>query len=62
MDWNDLLFKTLWTAVSAALGLVAIELADAPYAWAPVAVTVANAVTVWVRQRFATAEIAGGAR
>lgn len=51
MDWNDVAYKTFWTALSAVLGVLVVALADAPYAWAPVAVAVINGALALLRQK-----------
>lgn len=52
MDWRDLIVRTGWTALAAALSFVAQALADEPTTWwAPVVTSAFTAVLVFVRQR-----------
>jgi len=37
--WKDLAERVLWTAAQAVSGILVVELADLPYAWAPFAIT-----------------------
>lgn len=51
INWKDLLYKTFWTALSAALGVAATVVADLEAAYAPVLIAAVNAALAWVRQQ-----------
>lgn len=53
MDLRDLLIRTGWTAVAAALAFLVEALDGSPTWWAPLAVTGFTAALVYVRQRAA---------
>ncbi len=54
INWQDIAYKTLWTALAAALGVLGTYALDAPTAIAPIAIAVINAGTAWVRQKLGT--------
>ena len=54
INWQDIGYKTLWTALAAGLGVLGTYALDLPPAFAPVAIAVINAATAWVRQRLGT--------
>jgi hypothetical protein len=47
----DILKRAGWTVLQAALGVITVELVDAPLAYAPIVAAVLSVVKSWVAQR-----------
>lgn len=58
-DVKDLSLRTFWTAVSAGLAFLLIQINNLDYGWVPVATAVVNFVLVMVRQQVPPIETDG---
>ena len=56
---RDTAERLVWTAISAALGVLPTVLGDVPAEWAPVIIAAINAVTIWVRNHLNALPSAG---
>lgn len=58
-DVKDLSLRTFWTAVSAGLAFLLIQINNLDYGWVPVATAAINFVLVMVRQQVPPVEADG---